>query len=266
MLTAGRIVFPVIGTHAYWLAIKGGQFGPASALSLMLVPFLLVALLAAVPAVRPAERGGARMNPRPLVDEARPRDAPRARHGLLHLPDLLHARAVAEDRPGGRLRQPAHRREPDPRELRGAVRARGRGPGLRGPRAAPVLSVHRSGWRTPSSSSPARSPSRSRSSVAAAYALGRLRPPGFRWWRRVDLRHVRHPADHPLRPAVSGGERARAGRQPPRPAPDLPDDGPALLRVDAVGLLPAPAAGDRGGRPHRGREPRHRLLSHHPAA
>ena len=45
MLTAGRIVFPVIGTHAYWLAIKGGQFGPASALSLTLVPFLLGALL-----------------------------------------------------------------------------------------------------------------------------------------------------------------------------------------------------------------------------
>ena len=44
MLTAGRIVFPVIGTHAYWLAIKGGQFGPASALSLTLVPFLLGAL------------------------------------------------------------------------------------------------------------------------------------------------------------------------------------------------------------------------------
>jgi multiple sugar transport system permease protein len=44
MLTAGRIVFPVIGTHAYWLAIKGGQFGPASALSLMLVPLLAAAL------------------------------------------------------------------------------------------------------------------------------------------------------------------------------------------------------------------------------
>ena len=41
MLTAGRIVFPVIGTQAYFLAIKGGQFGPASALSLLLVPFLL---------------------------------------------------------------------------------------------------------------------------------------------------------------------------------------------------------------------------------
>ena len=45
MLTAGRIVFPIIGTHAYWLATKAGQFGPASALSLMLVPFLLGILL-----------------------------------------------------------------------------------------------------------------------------------------------------------------------------------------------------------------------------
>jgi len=45
MLTAGRLIFPVVGTHAYWLAINAGQFGPASALSLTLVPFLLVALL-----------------------------------------------------------------------------------------------------------------------------------------------------------------------------------------------------------------------------
>jgi len=45
MLTAGRIVFPVVGTHAYWLAIKGGQYGPAAALSLMLVPVLLATLL-----------------------------------------------------------------------------------------------------------------------------------------------------------------------------------------------------------------------------
>ena len=44
-LTAGRIVFPVIGTQAFWLAVHGGQFGPASALSLLLVPFLLGALL-----------------------------------------------------------------------------------------------------------------------------------------------------------------------------------------------------------------------------
>ncbi|HEX7215384.1 MAG TPA: sugar ABC transporter permease [Methylomirabilota bacterium] len=45
MLTAGRIVFPIIGTQAYWLAIQAGQLGPASALSLLLVPFLLAALL-----------------------------------------------------------------------------------------------------------------------------------------------------------------------------------------------------------------------------
>jgi ABC-type sugar transport system permease subunit len=34
----------VIGTQAYWLAIKSGQFGPASALSLTLVPFMLAVL------------------------------------------------------------------------------------------------------------------------------------------------------------------------------------------------------------------------------
>jgi multiple sugar transport system permease protein len=45
MLTAGRVTFPVIGTQAYWLAITGGQFGPASALSLSLVPGLLAVLL-----------------------------------------------------------------------------------------------------------------------------------------------------------------------------------------------------------------------------
>jgi len=44
MLTGGRIVFPVIGTQTYWLAIHGGQFGPASALSLMLFPALLAVL------------------------------------------------------------------------------------------------------------------------------------------------------------------------------------------------------------------------------
>jgi multiple sugar transport system permease protein len=45
MLTAGRIVFPIVGTHAYWLAVKVGQYGPASAMSLTLVPFLLAVLL-----------------------------------------------------------------------------------------------------------------------------------------------------------------------------------------------------------------------------
>jgi ABC-type sugar transport system permease subunit len=41
MLTGGRIVFPLIGTQSYWLAIHAGQFGPASALSLILLPALL---------------------------------------------------------------------------------------------------------------------------------------------------------------------------------------------------------------------------------
>ena len=59
MLTAGRIVFPVIGTHAYWLAIKGGQFGPASALSLTLVPVLLGALLVLFRRFDPSEENAA---------------------------------------------------------------------------------------------------------------------------------------------------------------------------------------------------------------
>jgi trehalose/maltose transport system permease protein len=59
MLTAGRIVFPVIGTHAYWLAAEAGQFGPASALSLTLVPFLLGALLGLFRLFDPPERKAA---------------------------------------------------------------------------------------------------------------------------------------------------------------------------------------------------------------
>jgi ABC-type sugar transport system permease subunit len=45
MLTGGRIVFPVLGTYAYWLAIRNGQFAEAAAWSLSLVPFLAVVLL-----------------------------------------------------------------------------------------------------------------------------------------------------------------------------------------------------------------------------
>ena len=56
MLTAGRIVYPVLGTHAYWLAIHGGQFGPASALSLTLVPFLLAVLFLLFRMFDPPER------------------------------------------------------------------------------------------------------------------------------------------------------------------------------------------------------------------
>ncbi len=59
MLTAGRIVFPVIGTQAYWLAIHTGRFGEASALSLTLVPLLLAALLLLFRLFDPPEREAA---------------------------------------------------------------------------------------------------------------------------------------------------------------------------------------------------------------
>jgi ABC-type sugar transport system permease subunit len=44
MLTGGRIIFPVIGTYAYWLGIRDGRLAEAAALSLSLVPLLVVAL------------------------------------------------------------------------------------------------------------------------------------------------------------------------------------------------------------------------------
>jgi multiple sugar transport system permease protein len=45
MLTGGRIVFPVIGTYAYWLGIHDGQFARAAAWSLSLVPLLTLGLV-----------------------------------------------------------------------------------------------------------------------------------------------------------------------------------------------------------------------------
>jgi len=59
MLTAGRIVFPVVNTHAYWLVVKTGQYGPGSALSLTLIPLLLVALLVLFRLFDPPERRAA---------------------------------------------------------------------------------------------------------------------------------------------------------------------------------------------------------------
>ena len=56
MLTGRRVIFPVIGTHAYWLAITSGQFGPASALSLMLVPMLVGVLVVLFRMFDPPER------------------------------------------------------------------------------------------------------------------------------------------------------------------------------------------------------------------
>jgi multiple sugar transport system permease protein len=45
MLTGGRVVFPVLGTQAYWLAIKTGRFAEGAARSLSLVPLLVLAML-----------------------------------------------------------------------------------------------------------------------------------------------------------------------------------------------------------------------------
>jgi multiple sugar transport system permease protein len=46
VLTGGRIVFPVLGTQAYALGIRNGQFAQAAARSLALVPLLALGLLA----------------------------------------------------------------------------------------------------------------------------------------------------------------------------------------------------------------------------
>jgi ABC-type sugar transport system permease subunit len=57
MLTGGRIVFPLIGTYAYWLGIRSGELGQAAAWSLSLVPLLVAAL---VVLFRWFDRGGDR--------------------------------------------------------------------------------------------------------------------------------------------------------------------------------------------------------------
>jgi len=59
MLTAGRIVFPTVGTHAYFLAIKAGHYGLASALSLTLLPLLLGVLLVLFRLFDPPQREAA---------------------------------------------------------------------------------------------------------------------------------------------------------------------------------------------------------------
>jgi len=45
MLTGGRVVFPGLGTQAYWLGIKAGRFAEGAARSLSLVPVLVPAVL-----------------------------------------------------------------------------------------------------------------------------------------------------------------------------------------------------------------------------
>ena len=45
MLTGGRVIFPLIGTQAYWLGIRSGQLAEAAAWSLSLVPLLALGLV-----------------------------------------------------------------------------------------------------------------------------------------------------------------------------------------------------------------------------
>lgn len=45
MLTGGRIIFPVVGTYAYWLGIRDGELAQAAAWSLSLVPLLVLTLV-----------------------------------------------------------------------------------------------------------------------------------------------------------------------------------------------------------------------------
>jgi multiple sugar transport system permease protein len=45
VVTGGRVSFPIVATHAYWLVTKGGQFGAGAAASLSLVPPLILALV-----------------------------------------------------------------------------------------------------------------------------------------------------------------------------------------------------------------------------
>ncbi len=59
MLTGGRVIFPVIGTYAYWLGISGGRFGDAAAWTLSIVPFLGLGLVLLFRWFDPAEDGPA---------------------------------------------------------------------------------------------------------------------------------------------------------------------------------------------------------------
>ena len=59
MLTGGRIIFPVVGTYAYWLAVKSGQLAEAAAWTLSLVPLLALGLVVLFRWFDPREETGA---------------------------------------------------------------------------------------------------------------------------------------------------------------------------------------------------------------
>ena len=63
--------------------------------------------------------------------------------------------------------------------------------------------------------------------VMAAYALGRLQPPGWRWWRRVLFATYVVPTRSCSCPSTRSSW-PWAGRQPRRLDPHLRDDGPAF--------------------------------------
>src|SRR5262249_5395068 len=75
MLTGGRIVFPVLGTQAYWLGIRSGQFAEAAARSLSMVPLLIVALALLFRGFDSAEAAGDTASPIPPGRSLR-REAP----------------------------------------------------------------------------------------------------------------------------------------------------------------------------------------------
>ena len=59
MLTGGRIIFPVVGTYAYWLAVKSGQLAEAATWTLSLVPLLALGLVVLFRWFDPREETGA---------------------------------------------------------------------------------------------------------------------------------------------------------------------------------------------------------------
>ena len=89
-------------------------------------------------------------------------------------------------------------------------------------------------------------------SLAAAYALGRLRPPGFRWWRRIIFATYVIPQTIlfvPLYRVVNG---FGLDDKPPRAAPDLPTMAlPFCVWMLSAYFQQLPRE-DRRGRTHRG--------------
>src|SRR5256885_593357 len=100
-------------------------------------------------------------------------------------------------------------------------------------------------WAAPPLPPPAPGPGGVRPRPAPSSGLARV-PAG-------PLRELRGAADDPLHPPLPGDRAPRARRQPRGARPDLLDDGAPVLRLDPLGVLPAPPARDRGIGARRGR-------------